>query len=149
MSENRRSSLYNNSTSIFHSSSQFLNPMASFFVNKPNLGVVLASASLRRHPSSFYEVLGIPMTASGPDIKAAYRRLARTCHPDVNRNPKESEKSAHHFIQIQAAYSTLSDPDKRAHYDIQIYRPPLSILSPASGYSGHYTRRNWESDQCW
>ncbi|XP_008457665.2 chaperone protein dnaJ 11, chloroplastic-like [Cucumis melo] len=100
--------------------------------------------------SSFYEVLGIPMTASCREIKAAYRKLARICHPDV-----VAENSAEEFIKIQTAYSTLSDPDKRADYDREICRAQLVSVSglssrtPVSGYSGYYTRRNWESDQCW
>lgn len=101
--------------------------------------------------SSFYEVLGIPMTASCREIKAAYRKLARICHPDV-----VAEKSADEFIKIQTAYSTLSDPDRRANYDREIYRAQLLSVSglsssrtPVSSYSGYYTRRNWESDQCW
>ncbi|KAJ6386049.1 hypothetical protein OIU77_029085, partial [Salix suchowensis] len=40
--------------------------------------------------SSFYEVLGLPRSATGHEIKAAYRKLARTCHPDVvSMNQKE------------------------------------------------------------
>ncbi|XP_023512923.1 chaperone protein dnaJ 11, chloroplastic-like [Cucurbita pepo subsp. pepo] len=96
--------------------------------------------------SSFYEVLGIPTTASSREIKAAYRKLARICHPDV-----VAKNSAEEFIKIQTAYSTLSDPVKRADYDREIYRGRVISVSgtPVSGYSGYYTRRNWESDQCW
>jgi len=104
---------------------------------------------------SLYEVLGIPMSASCHEIKAAYRRLARMCHPDVVAfNQKET--SANEFIKIHAAYSTLSDPDKRASYDREIYRyrpRPYASSSAAmatamSGFSG-YASRNWETDQCW
>lgn len=107
--------------------------------------------------ASLYEVLGIPMSASCHEIKTAYRRLARMCHPDVVAiNQKEA--SAKDFKKIHAAYSTLSDPDKRACYDREIYvhrrRPCGSspVLSPAAatmaGFPGR-TRRNWETDQCW
>jgi DnaJ-class molecular chaperone len=104
---------------------------------------------------SLYEVLGIPMSASCHEIKAAYRRLARMCHPDVVAlNRKET--SADEFMKIHTAYSTLSDPDKRACYDREIYRyrpRPYAASSAAmatamSGFSG-YTSRNWETDQCW
>ncbi|XVE93821.1 hypothetical protein REPUB_Repub01dG0227700 [Reevesia pubescens] len=113
--------------------------------------------------TSLYEVLGIPMTANENEIKAAYRRLARTCHPDVV-SINQKEMSANQFIKIQAAYSTLSDPDKRADYDKDLYsrnRPfHSSVLTSAtmaaaaassSGFSCYSsrTRRNWETDQCW
>lgn len=61
-----------------------------------------------------YEVLGIARSAGADDIKSAYRRLARRYHPDVNPGDKDAEE---HFKEIGAAYSVLSDPDKRARYD--------------------------------
>ncbi|KAB1199456.1 Chaperone protein dnaJ 11, chloroplastic [Morella rubra] len=97
--------------------------------------------------TSLYEILGIPTGATGQEIKAAYRRLARTCHPDVVAATDRKNSSAGEFIRIHSAYSTLSDPEKRADYDRQLfgrYRP----LTAASRFSG-YTRRNWETDQCW
>ncbi|KAK9287118.1 hypothetical protein L1049_015529 [Liquidambar formosana] len=111
--------------------------------------------------SSLYEVLGIPMSATGHEIKAAYRRLARVCHPDVAAMNRK-ETSANEFMKIHAAYSTLSDPNKRANYDQDLFRrrrPFGSVsTSPAtmnsdsfsfvSGFSG-YGCRNWETDQCW
>ncbi|XP_031264252.1 chaperone protein dnaJ 11, chloroplastic-like [Pistacia vera] len=96
--------------------------------------------------ASFYEILGIPLGASNHEIKTAYRRLARTFHPDVARiDCKDS--SADSFIKIHAAYCTLSDPEKRAVYDQKLFRRnrPLTTVSGFSGYSG----RNWETDQCW
>ncbi|KAJ4714206.1 Chaperone protein dnaJ 11 [Melia azedarach] len=96
--------------------------------------------------ASLYEVLGIPTGATSQEIKTAYRRLARTCHPDVvGTNRKDS--SPDEFIKIHAAYCTLSDPEKRAVYDQNLFRRrrPLTAMSGYSGYSG----RNWETDQCW
>lgn len=62
----------------------------------------------------YYSLLGIPRDASPDDIKAAFRRLARKYHPDVNRDdPKAEEK----FKQIGEAYAVLSDPNKRSQYD--------------------------------
>lgn len=93
---------------------------------------------------SLYEVLGIQMGATGQEIKAAYRRLARSCHPDVvSMNQKHN--STNNFIKIQAAYSTLSDPNKRASYDRQLFRQPRS----SSPYTFGGGRRSWETDQCW
>ncbi|KAH7574909.1 hypothetical protein ACOSP7_005774 [Xanthoceras sorbifolium] len=96
---------------------------------------------------SLYEVLGISANADCREIKAAYRRLARTCHPDVvSMNRKEY--SATEFMKIHAAYSTLSDPDKRASYDKDLH---FSLNKrPFSGFSVHKkTCTNWETDQCW
>ncbi|KAF7828962.1 chaperone protein dnaJ 11, chloroplastic-like [Senna tora] len=110
------------------------------------------SSSLSSHTmsssctTSLYEILGIPSRASNQEIKAAYRRLARVCHPDVATVDRKNS-SAVEFMKIHAAYSTLSDPEKRATYDRSLCRRqrPLSTASSYSGYSG----RNWETDQCW
>lgn len=92
------------------------------------------------------------MGATDQEIKAAYRRLARTCHPDVVAIGKK-DSSADEFIKIYAAYSTLSDPKKRADYDRRIFslhRSRSSAPEPAfSRFTSGYTRRNWETDQCW
>lgn len=103
--------------------------------------------------SSLYDVLGIPASASGNEIKAAYRRLARVCHPDVVAMNKK-EASANEFMKIHAAYSTLSDPDKRANYDqdlLRFRRPVMAAAMRTGGGSSFqgFSRRTWETDQCW
>src|SRR5918994_2628801 len=60
-----------------------------------------------------YEILGIARDASSTEIKAAYRKLARTLHPDVNADPADQER----FKEITGAYEILSDPAKRQRYD--------------------------------
>ncbi|PKI34648.1 hypothetical protein CRG98_044962 [Punica granatum] len=96
--------------------------------------------------ASFYEILGIPVAATSEEIKTAYRRLALVCHPDVAAVRRKD--AADQFMRIHAAYSTLSDPQKRAVYDGKLYRNsrPLTVVS--SGFSS-YRGRNWETDQCW
>lgn len=62
----------------------------------------------------YYEVLGVPRTASDKEIRQAYRRLARQYHPDLNPNDKTAEAR---FKELQEAYEVLSDPQKRQQYD--------------------------------
>jgi DnaJ-class molecular chaperone len=62
----------------------------------------------------YYRVLGVAKNASAKDIKAAYRKLARKHHPDVNPGSKAAESR---FKEINEAYEVLGDPEKRKRYD--------------------------------
>ncbi len=62
----------------------------------------------------YYETLGVPKTATGDDIRKAFRKLARQYHPDVAKDKKTAEEK---FKQIGEAYEILSDPSKREKYD--------------------------------
>ena len=62
----------------------------------------------------YYQVLGVARAATLPDIKKAYRKLARKYHPDLNPGDKTAEAR---FKEIQEAYAVLSDPKKRAQFD--------------------------------
>ena len=62
----------------------------------------------------YYKILGIEKTATAKDIRAAYRKLARKYHPDLNPNNKDATKN---FQQINEANEVLSDPEKRKKYD--------------------------------
>ena len=62
----------------------------------------------------YYEVLGVPRTATADAIKKAYRGLARKYHPDVNPGDKKAEAT---FKEAQTAYDVLSDTEKRSLYD--------------------------------
>lgn len=63
---------------------------------------------------NYYESLGIDKGASQDDIKKAFRKLSMKYHPDHNPDNEEAEEK---FKEINEAYSTLSDPNKRKEYD--------------------------------
>ncbi len=75
----------------------------------------------------YYRVLGVGRDASPPEIRRAYRRLARRHHPDRNPEPDSPER----FRSLAEAYAVLNDPARRARYD-QTTRPPSQPLAPRS-----------------
>jgi len=62
----------------------------------------------------YYKILGVPKTATEKEIKAAFRKLARKHHPDVNKGDAKAEAK---FKEINEANEVLSDPEKRKRYD--------------------------------
>nr|WP_238589791.1 DnaJ domain-containing protein [Pseudonocardia sp. AL041005-10] len=93
-----------------------------------------------------YEVLGVGRDAGAEEIQAAYRRLARANHPDVNRDPAAEDR----FKEINDAYHVLADPSSRRRYDRfgddhrrvpedweeRVSRAGAAAGSPASGTRG-------------
>src|SRR5258706_12805890 len=62
----------------------------------------------------YYKTLGVERSASEAEIKAAFRKLARKHHPDVNPGSKDAEKK---FKEINEAYQVIGDAEKRKKYD--------------------------------
>ncbi|HWN89778.1 MAG TPA: DnaJ domain-containing protein, partial [Verrucomicrobiae bacterium] len=91
----------------------------------------------------YYEVLGVPRTATAEEIKRAYRQLARKHHPDL-QPAAERTKAAERFKEINEANEVLSDPDKRSKYDalgqnwkngMDFTPPPGAAGRSAEGFS--------------
>src|SRR6202453_1888175 len=83
----------------------------------------------------YYDLLGVARKALVKDIRAAYRKLARKYHPDLNPGDKSAEEK---FKQIQEAYEVLSDAKKRQMYDQFGFNVPGAGGGPApgAGYGG-------------
>lgn len=80
-----------------------------------------------------YEVLGVGKDASKDEIKKAYRKLARKYHPDVNQ---DDESATEKFKEVQEAYETLSDSQKRANYDQFGHADPNQGFGGGQGFGG-------------
>ena len=82
---------------------------------------------------TLYDVLQVSPFCEPEVIQAAFRALARSRHPDVNRSPDAEEQ----MRRLNVAYQTLSDPALRARYDeelaLEAARPPMVRPAPAAG----------------
>lgn len=91
------------------------------------------SASDMASSTDLYDILGVKRTASADEIRAAYRKLARQLHPDVNKAPDAAQK----FARVQEAYDVLSDADKRRAYD-QFGHAGVASGAAAGGSGGPF-----------
>ena len=82
---------------------------------------------------NYYEILGVPKTASSDEIKAAYRKLAKQYHPDLHPGDKAN---AEKFKEINEANAIQSDETKRKQYDYEQAHPGMSGGGPFGGFSG-------------
>jgi hypothetical protein len=121
---------------------------ASASFNGRTISASFATEEKRDH----YALLGVPCHASCSDMRVAYRRLALKYHPDV-MPLHQLETATDLFSEINEAYDTLSDPQKRKAYDdlrlIPNFDTARAAASPSSSSFGHWRGRNWETDQCW
>ena len=92
----------------------------------------------------FYKILEVPRKASEKDIKKAYRKLSWKYHPDKNKAKDAQEK----YKEINEAYTTLSDKDKRKEYDLMLSHPTGTtqpFTSSRQGKNGAYTFTVYQS----
>ncbi|KAL3517839.1 hypothetical protein ACH5RR_020428 [Cinchona calisaya] len=100
-------------------------------------------APVQTRTESFYEMLGISETGSISDIKKAYKVLARKYHPDVSP-PERTEEYTKRFIKVQEAYETLSDPQTRALYDVNLARGLHFAFSTGRRYENMDEVEEWK-----
>ncbi len=87
----------------------------------------------------YYEVLGVSKDATDDQLKKAYRKLAKKYHPDAN--PDNKEEAEKKFKEVNEAYETLSDPQKRRMYDQFGHSGPQGFGGggPFGGQNGYYS----------
>jgi curved DNA-binding protein len=93
----------------------------------------------------YYEVLGVPRTATADEVKKAYRKLARKHHPDL-QPVAERAKASERFKEINEANEVLSDPEKRAKYDAlgADWKGGMDFTPPPGAGRGAGSVREWE-----
>ena len=93
----------------------------------------------------YYEVLGVPRTATAEEIKRAYRQLARKHHPDL-QVASERARASERFKEINEANEVLSDPDKRAKYDAlgANWKGGMDFTPPPDTGRGPSVSTEWE-----
>ncbi|MGC9502869.1 J domain-containing protein [Baaleninema sp.] len=89
---------------------------------------------------NYYVLLGLHPSASAIEIRRAYRELSKRYHPDTTELPHAVATSK--FQQLNEAYATLSNPERRAAYDLQIRYSRLRVVQPSRDLDRPATKYN-------
>ena len=81
---------------------------------------------------NYYTLLEVPQNADISVIRSAFRRKAKSCHPDLFQHVNEEERKRQQkiFVRLSQAYKTLADPEKRLIFDIQLEKPATKARQP-------------------
>ncbi|MEB3278262.1 MAG: DnaJ domain-containing protein [Lyngbya sp.] len=97
---------------------------------KANSGYTNRSASEHRSwADTYYDLLGLHPSASSIDIRRAYRELSKRYHPDTTELSKATATAK--FQQLNEAYATLSNPERRLAYDLKIRYSRYNVIQPS------------------
>ena len=84
-------------------------------------------------PTSYYSLLGLHPSASPLEIRRAYRELSKRYHPDTTDLPAATATAK--FQQLNEAYATLSNPERRVAYDHKIGYSRINVMQPPQGFN--------------
>ena len=76
--------------------------------------------------TNYYEIIGVPRTASASEVRSAYAKLARERHPDRFADPAEKARAEEFFKNLTTAFNTLSSEKNRREYDASLDRPQVA-----------------------
>jgi len=76
--------------------------------------------------TSYYEILGVPRSASASEVRSAYAKLARERHPDRFTDPAEKARAEEFFKNLTTAFNSLSSEKNRREYDASLDRPQVA-----------------------
>lgn len=91
---------------------------------------------------TYYDILGIGHQAKPDEVKRAYRTRAKSYHPDLNPAPGAAEQ----FMKATEAYEILSDPQKRAAYDLRLKAPQQTTPAQDRAQQREAAYRQWVNE---
>jgi DnaJ domain len=94
--------------------------------------------------TTYYDLLGLHPSASPIDIRRQYRELSKRYHPDTTELPKDIATAK--FQELNNAYATLSNPERRQQYDQKIGYSRINVIQPPPQFIPNYNRqKNYSS----